>query len=92
RLMGADIKKRYSQSLLDFAAGKQSIAVTPLTFGENGVKQRVKNVLSYKNARRWSLLSGILILAAVGISLFTTRVQGEEDTAGGLKKEMSAAP
>ena len=32
--MGADIKKYYSQSLLDFAVGKQSRAVTSLTFGK----------------------------------------------------------
>lgn len=73
KLMGTDIKRRYSQSLLNFAEGRGSLAVTPLTFGENSVKQRVKNVLSYKNARRWSLLLGIVILAAAGITLFTTR-------------------
>ena len=59
-----------------------------MTFGENGVKLRVKNVLSYKNARRWSLLPGILILAAVGVSLFITRVRGEEYAADAQKKDM----
>lgn len=73
RLMGTDIKRRYSQSLLNFAEGRGGLAVTPLTFGENSVKQRVKNVLSYKNARRWSIILGIVILVAAGIFLFTTR-------------------
>lgn len=77
RLMGTDIKRRYSQSLLNFAEGRGSLAVTPLTFGENSVKQRVKNVLSYKNARRWSVLLGIVILAGAGVALFTTRT-GEQ--------------
>lgn len=77
KLMGTDIKRSYSQSLLNFAEGRGSLAVTPLTFGENSVKQRVKNVLSYKNARRWSIVIGVVILAAAGVLLFTTRSAAE---------------
>ncbi|MCM1091274.1 MAG: M56 family metallopeptidase [Butyrivibrio sp.] len=79
RLMGTDIKRQYSQSLLNFAEGKGQVAVTPLTFGENSVRQRVKNVLSYKNAKRWSILLGAVILLAAGIALFTTRAEREND-------------
>lgn len=73
KIMGEDIKKQYSQSLLNFAQGKGIPAVTPLTFGENNVKQRIKNVLSYKNAKRFSIVIGIVILVAAGIILFTNR-------------------
>ena len=76
-LMGEDIKRGYSQSLLNFAKGKAEGAMTPLTFGENNVKQRVKNVLSYKNAKKWSAIAGIMILAISGVILFT--VQSKED-------------
>lgn len=76
RRMGFDIKKQYSQSLLDFAK-RESLAVTPLTFGENSVRQRVKNVLSYRNAKRWSIVFGIVILAAAGTVLFTSRPGGD---------------
>ena len=79
RLMGTEIKRRYSQSLLNFAEGKGGLAVTPLTFGENSVRQRVKNVLSYENAKRWSIVLGAVILAASGIVLFTTRAERAED-------------
>lgn len=72
KLMGMDIKRQYSQSLLNFAEGKGGMAVTPLTFGENSVKQRVKNVLSYKNARKWSIAVGAVALLAVVMVLFTT--------------------
>lgn len=82
RLMGADIKRSYSQSLLDFATGKQGMALTPLTFGANGVKQRVKNVLSYHKTRRLGIGCGILVLALAGVMLFTTRVQGEGKPGG----------
>lgn len=92
RLMGTDIKRRYSQSLLNFAEGRGGMAVTPLTFGENSVKQRVKNVLSYKNARRWSLLIGIIILAAAGITLFTTRSGKAGDMQGDEQPDMTQQP
>lgn len=78
-LMGEDIKRGYSQSLLDFARGKAEGAMTPLSFGENNVKQRVKNVLSYKNAKRWSAIAGILILAVTGVILFTVQRKEEKN-------------
>lgn len=80
RLMGMEIKRQYSQSLLNFAEGKGSLAVTPLTFGENSVRQRVKNVLSYENAKRWSIILGAVILAVSGIALFTTRAERADTT------------
>ena len=76
KLMGADIKRNYSQSLLNFAVERGRIAVTPLTFGENNVKNRIKNVLSYKNAKRWSLVLGIAVCFVIGVTLFTTRAEG----------------
>ena len=81
KIMGTDIKKQYSQSLLNFAQGKGITAITPLTFGENNVKQRIKNVLSYKNAKRFSIAIGIVILVAAGIALFTTHASADENAA-----------
>lgn len=76
KLMGAGIKRNYSQSLLNFAVERGRIAVTPLTFGENNVKNRIKNVLSYKNAKKWSLVLGIAVCFVTGVTLFTTRTEG----------------
>lgn len=73
RQLGMDIKKQYSQSLLNFAAGAQISSATPLAFGENGVKQRIQNVLVYKNAKRWIGLIGIALVMAAGVVLLTTR-------------------
>lgn len=78
KLMGTDIKKQYSQSLLHFAVERGGIAVTPLTFGQNSVKDRIKNVLSYKNTRKWSIVLGFVIFFAAGAALFTTRAAGPE--------------
>lgn len=90
RLMGTEIKRQYSQSLLNFAEGKGSLAVTPLTFGENSVRQRVKNVLSYENAKKWSIILGVVILAVSGIALFTTRA--ERADAAPQEEQEDAAP
>ena len=71
--LGLNIKKQYSQSLLNFAAGSQISSATPLAFGENGVKQRVQNVLAYKNAKKWIGLVGVVLVVAAGAVLLTTR-------------------
>ncbi|MCH5344303.1 MAG: hypothetical protein J1E64_09700 [Acetatifactor sp.] len=71
--LGLDIKKQYSQSLLNFASGSQISSATPLAFGENGVKQRIRNVLAYKNAKRWIGLIGIALVTVAGVVLLTTR-------------------
>lgn len=93
REKGEEIKRSYSQSLLDFAGGKCPAAVTPLTYGENSVKQRVKNVLDYKKAKKWTFGVGIVVLLAVTVMLFTVRgTQAREDSGsnaenGGLLPE-----
>lgn len=88
RQMGNDIKKPYSQSLLNFAAGKKNRAFTPLTFGEVGVKERIKNVLKKKNVRKWMAVLGIFIVIFVGIFVFTTKKTQPELTVS--KKEAAA--
>lgn len=73
REMGTDIKKLYSQSLLDFAAGQQNRAFTPLTFGEVSVKQRVKNVLIKQNTKKRLGILGVVIILAAAVLVFTTK-------------------
>lgn len=73
RKLGEGIKKQYSQSLLNFAIGKNGMPVTPLPFGENSVKQRVKNILSYKKAKTWGCVAGAVVILIAGITLLTTR-------------------
>lgn len=72
-IMGSGIKRQYSQSLLNFAQGRDDIAVTTFAFGGNNVKQRVKNVLSYNGAKTWGIVIGILILLAAAFVFFTAR-------------------
>lgn len=71
--LGEGIKKQYSQSLLNFAVGRRTYMMMPLGFGENNVKQRISNVLSYKGKRTWVWMIGLIIILAAGGLLFTSR-------------------
>ena len=58
-------KKRYSEILLACGTAGAGAFVSPLTFGEVGVKARIKAVLRYKKPARWAAGLG----AAVGLVL-----------------------
>lgn len=68
RTMGNGIKKEYSQSLLDFAIGQRNKALTPVTFGEVSVKQRVGNVLTKKSTKGWI---GVIVLLGCVMGLIS---------------------
>lgn len=76
--MGNDIRRAYSQSLLDFAVGGKRGMTVPLAFGGNGVKQRVRNVLKGKRGGMRGVLAGILVLTIAIILVFTTRSREED--------------
>lgn len=59
-----DVRTAYAGSLLALAV-KGSGFFTPLAFGEIGVKDRVKNVLSYKKPALWVSIAAILVVAAL---------------------------
>lgn len=64
---GADIKKRYSETLLNFSSPKKLISACPLAFGETGVKQRIKNILSYKKPALWIIITAVLLSAIISV-------------------------
>lgn len=80
RELSAEEKKTYSSALLLFSVPQKMISACPLAFGEVGVKERIKSVLSYKKPALWLLLA-----AAVGIILlavcFLTNPKPSEDAA-----------
>lgn len=59
RQMGDQIKTDYSASLLSLTAPTKLLAGSPLAFGENGTKARVKNILSYKKPLLWVITVAI---------------------------------
>ena len=54
-------RANYSEALLSCGIGRRRIAACPLAFGEVGVKERVKSVLSYKKPAFWLIIAAVII-------------------------------
>ncbi len=59
------ITRDYGMSLLSFAANRRFLSASPLAFSENGVKERIKNILRYKQAPRWLAVLAVLLTVSV---------------------------
>lgn len=71
KALGADCKQAYSKALLTCAVNCQTIAAYPVAFGEIGVKNRVKNILNYKKANFWVLLTAVVVCVIVTVCFAT---------------------
>lgn len=79
----------YSRAMLECAMGYRSFRVSPLAFGEIGVKERVKRVLSYRKPKFWALVAGLLACCALAL-FFLTTPRGTSDAAGGYSLTIGA--
>lgn len=64
-------KKEYSKVLLSCAGQRSLVIVCPLAFGEVGIKERVKSVLSYKKPALWIMIAAAVILVIMAICFLT---------------------
>lgn len=71
RALGEEHKAAYSRSLLSCASRGSAVAVCPLAFGEVGVGQRVKGVLSYKKPAFWMMLVSAAVCCAAAVMFLT---------------------
>ena len=69
-----ELKKAYSASLLNLAAGRKIMAATPLAFGEGEVKSRVKNVLNFRRPKTRVVAASLILCILLGAGLVTDRV------------------
>lgn len=76
--------RAYSTALLNCSIHRRRIAACPLAFGEAGVKERIKRVMSYKKPTFWILLGAVLVCIAV-IVCFATIPAPETEPAPGLQ-------
>lgn len=63
--MGSNIKKEYSSSLLSMSTGRKIVGGSPLAFGENNTKGRIRNVLNYKKPTLWVLIVAVIVVIIV---------------------------
>ncbi len=67
-----DIRGNYSNSLLALSV-KRSGLLSPLAFGETGVKERVKNVLHYRKPAFWVSAVAVVVVVTVSLSLVVSK-------------------
>jgi hypothetical protein len=77
--MKENIKKPYANSLLSLATRGRILNGSPLAFGEENVKGRIKNVLNYKKPRFWVVLVSVIILIGACITLLSNPIRSEQD-------------
>ena len=88
RILGGDVKKEYSASLLSFASGRRIRLTSQLTFGEGETGSRIKNVLRYKKPAQ--IVIGIAfvvcVIAIVALAANPGNPDGS-DNVGGLDND-----
>lgn len=72
--MGAEIKKDYSNALINCSVPRKSIAACPLAFGETGVKSRIKSVLNYKKPAFWIIIVAIIASIVLAVCFLTNPI------------------
>ena len=78
RDMEREERARYSETLMRLASPRTAIAACPVAFGEVSVKDRVKNVLSYKKPAFWVLIAGALLIVTLGVVFLTDPIKAGE--------------
>lgn len=76
KTMGSEIRKDYSRSLLSLSGGKRLAGGGPLAFGENPVKNRIRNILSYKEPKITVVVIAVVVVAVVLIGLMSNPQSG----------------
>lgn len=66
-------KREYSQTLLNLSVNRRTFAVSPLTFGEVGVKERIRAILHYKKPTFWMIFAAVILCAVTAVCFLTHR-------------------
>ncbi len=69
--MSGEERRVYASALLNCASGRHIHAVSPLAFGETGVKQRILSVMKYKKSAVWLTALVIAVSCAAAVYLLT---------------------
>lgn len=79
RKLGTDSKKEYSLTLLSLSSERKVFGGAPLACGERKVKNRVKNILSYRPGRFVAVIAVIISLVITIGGLILNPQQKEEE-------------
>ena len=71
RNMHEEDRQSYSRALLNCSIKQRMISVCPLSFGEEGVKERVENIMSYKKPAVWIVCIAVILCAVFAVCFLT---------------------
>ncbi len=74
---GIEIKKPYSEALINCSVPRRMVAACPLAFGEVGVRGRIKSVLNYKKPAFWIMIVAVIASMAVAICFMTNPISSK---------------
>lgn len=82
RETGTQIRQPYSSALINCSIRRRGISVCPPAFGEVRVKERVRNVLSYKKPAFWIIIAALVLLVGFGVCFLTDPPASDTGNAG----------
>ncbi|MDR1132002.1 MAG: M56 family metallopeptidase [Oscillospiraceae bacterium] len=80
RNAGADIRREYSASLYSLSVKNSGLLLSPLAFGETGIKSRVKNVIRYKKPSFWISAVSVFAILLTGCAAMATGMRKPSET------------
>ncbi|MFZ5944852.1 MAG: M56 family metallopeptidase [Bacillota bacterium] len=66
----------YSSSLLALATPKKTPSPSPLAFGEDNVKARIKNILNHKQPTLWVIITSTIAVVILAVVLISNPIKG----------------
>lgn len=72
--LSATQRADYAQALMNCSVRRAVVPVSPLAFGEIGVKERVESVMNTKKPSVWRMMSAMLACAVVAVCFLTNPV------------------
>ena len=75
--LGVSERADYSEALLSCSVEKRLISACPLAFGEQGVKGRIRSVLSYRKPAFWLIVVALIITAFISLLFLTNPVRDD---------------
>lgn len=85
--LGNEVKKQYSDALINCSVPRKFITACPLAFGEVGVKSRIKSVLNYKKPALWIIITAIISCIIAAVCFLTNPVDNNIKNIEGLNLE-----
>ncbi len=76
--LGNESKKAYSFTLVSVGANKKLSFGTPLSFGENGVEKRVKNILGFKKPKIIAVIVCVVLCFAAAAVCLTNGISEKD--------------